>query len=192
MKKPVFYLTILLLLLPVCSSADYKVYLNNGSVISGVYSYQEMGNEVDIYFSTGSMRIPRKNILKIEVEESPEVESVPKEKPDVGPDREKTGETPPPPQSAAPADDRASRVNILKTELNSVNADIKSAEEQEAQLVAAINEKAGKRLNYNVIQLRQLEKELEPLRQELSAVQQKKAAFAVRRSSIESELKSME
>jgi hypothetical protein len=192
MKKLVFYLTILLLLLPVCSSADYKIYLNNGSVISGVHSYQEMGNEVDIYFSTGSMKIPKKNILKIEGEESPEMESVPKERPEVGQDREKTGETPAPPQSPAPADDKASGVNALKTELNSVNADIKSAEEQEVRLVAAINEKTGKRLNYNIIQLRQLEKELEPLRQELSAVQQKKAALVAQRSSIESELKSME
>jgi septal ring factor EnvC (AmiA/AmiB activator) len=58
--------------------------------------------------------------------------------------------------------------------------------------VAAINEKTGKRLNYNIIQLRQLEKELETLRQELSADQQKKAALIAQRSSIESELKSME
>jgi len=192
MKKLVFYLTILLLLLPVCSSADYKIYLNNGSVISGVHSYQETGSEVDIYFSTGSMKIPKKNILKIEGDESPEMESVPKEKPEVGQNQEKTRETTAPPQSSAPADDKTSGINALKTELNSVNADIKSAEEQEVRLVAAINEKTGKRLNYNIIQLRQLEKELEPLRQELSAVQQKKAALVAQRSSIESELKSME
>jgi hypothetical protein len=100
MKKPVFYLTILLLLLPVCSSADYKIYLNNGSVISGVYSYQETGNEVDIYFSTGSMKIPKRISLRLK-DESPEMELV-RKKAGSRAEPGKTRETTAPPQSSLP------------------------------------------------------------------------------------------
>lgn len=187
MKKIV--LIALILLLPVYAGAAYKIYLKNGSVIKGVSSYQEKGREVTIYFSTGSMVIPKENILKIEEKESPGSESVPEEKEEVQQKQEKAGEPTAPSQTPEPATDRNARMDELKAELDSVNAEISSAEKEEARLTASINEKTGSRFQYNLIQIKQLEKELEPLRQELSDVQQKKAELIKRRDEIEAEMR---
>jgi len=192
--KKIFFL-VMIVLLPVCSRAAYKIYLNNGSEISGVNSYDEAGDQVSVYFSTGSMVIPKKNILKIEGNESAEPEAVSKKGPETRPEigrempRETTTSAPSP---AVPQDDKSARKNELRVELDSVNSDIRSAEEQEAKLTATINEKTGSRTKYNLIQLKQLEKELEPLRHDLSAVQQKKVELVNRKSGIEAELKSLE
>src|SRR4030043_213672 len=123
-------LVILILLLPASSEAAYKIYLKNGSVISGVHSYEKKGGEVTVYFSRGSMAVSEKDILKI-------------------------------------------------------------VETEEARLVASINEKRGKKY-YNVIQLRQIEKETEPLQQELVSIQQKKADLIQRKASIEGELRALQ
>ena len=191
-----FFFFTLILLLPVCSWAAYKIYLNNGSVISGASSYEEAGDEVEIYFNTGSMTVPKKDIRKIEGNESPE--TTVEKTPEVGEqNQESSRETPAQAPSSGstpsmPEDDKSSRRSALQTELNSVNSDIRSTGEEEARLAAAINEKTGSRPIYNVIQQKQLEKELEPLKQERSAVQQKKADLVKRRSDIEAELKSQQ
>jgi chromosome segregation ATPase len=194
MKKIV--LIAMILLLPVYSEAAYKIFLKNGSVISGVNSYDEKGNEVNLYFSTGSMTLLKKDILKIEgtaaesmeapFTESPEAEEKP-EKP-----AETKGEAPVQPPVQERTDDNDAKVNSLKAELDSVTVELRTTEEEEANLVSTINEKTGRRFNYNLIQLKQLEKELEPLRQELHDVQQKKMELMQRRSSIEEEIRAVE
>jgi chromosome segregation ATPase len=181
-------LTVLILLLPVYAGAAYNIYLKNGSVINGVSSYQEKGKEVTIYFNTGSMMIPKENILKIEHTESEESEFVPGEEEKVQQKQENTGEVAPPSGSGA---DRFARIDELRARMDSVNAEIDSAQEREAQLAASINEKMGRRFQYNLIQLKQLERQLEPLRQELTDVRQKKADIVRQRSEIESELRSL-
>ncbi len=186
-----FFLFMTILLIPVSSLAAYKVYLSNGSVISDVTSYDEVGDKVDIYFSTGYMSVPKKDVLKIEGTESPRKESATEEEGSVTqPERrpEVPQETAVPPTPSAPADDKGARVSELKAEWDSINAEIKSAEEQEAKLVSEINEKTGN----SMYQVDQLEKELEPLRQDLNTVQQKKADLAKRMSEIENELRSLE
>ncbi len=192
MKK--FFFFLIIMLLPVYSWAAYKIYLNNGAEISGVKSYEEAGDEVNLYLDTGSMAVPKKDIFKIEGKESPVSDSSPKEEHEARPEQKQ--ETPQeivaPSTPPEPVEDKSSRITALRAELNSINAEIRSAEEQETQLVAAINEKTGARFKYNLIQLRQLEKELEPLKQELSAAQQKKAELNKKRSDIEAELKSLE
>lgn len=190
MKRIFFFMIILLL--PVYSWATYKIYLNNGSVISGVSSYDEAGDEVNIYFDTGSMSVPKKDVLKIEGKKSPDTAT--KERPEAQPEQEREAprETTIPSTTPEPADDKSARVNELKAELDSVNSEIGSTEEQEAKLVSTINEKTGSRYHYNLIQIRQLEKELEPLRQDLGAVQQKKADLIKRRADIDAEIKSLE
>jgi chromosome segregation ATPase len=181
-------LTVLILLLPVYAGAAYNIYLKNGSVINGVSSYQEKGKEVTIYFNTGSMMIPKENILKIEHTESEESEFVPGEEEKVQQKQENTGEVAPAPGAEA---DRFARIDELRAELNSVNAEIGAAQEREAQLAASINEKMGRKFQYNLIQLKQLERQLEPLRQELTDVQQKKADLVRQRDGIQAELRSL-
>jgi len=48
MKKILFI--VLILLIPVCAAAEYKIYLKNGSVISEVRSYEEKNGDVIVYF----------------------------------------------------------------------------------------------------------------------------------------------
>jgi len=192
MKRFIFFLMILLL--PVYSRAAYKIYLHNGAEISGVNSYDEVGDEVNLYLDTGSIAVPKKDILKIEGKESSVSDSGSREEQEIRPEQrqETQQEIVAPSASPGPAEDNSSRISELKAELNSINTEIRAAEEQEAQLVAAINEKTGARLKYNLIQLRQVETELEPLRQELGAVQQKKAELTKKRSELEAQLKTLE
>jgi aspartate carbamoyltransferase regulatory subunit len=181
-------LLILILLFPATSEAAYKIYLKDGSVISGVSFYEKKGEEITAYLSGGSMKISEKDILKIEGTESAEEETGPKE----------TQETQGKPDTAAtqpqvPANDKAARIDSVKTELAALYSELKDVEEQEAKLVAEINEKSGQSAkNYNIIQQKQLEKEIEPLQKELLDVQKKKEELRQKKDSLEAELRSLQ
>jgi chromosome segregation ATPase len=181
-------LVILILLLPASSEAAYKIYLKNGSVISGVHSYEKKGGEVTVYFSRGSMAVSEKDILKIEGTETLEEDLQTKEQ-----EKEEKQERPEDAvvPSQAPVDDKSARVNALMADLDAVSTEIRAVETEEARLVASINEKRGKKY-YNVIQLRQIEKETEPLQQELVSIQQKKADLIQRKASFEGELRALQ
>ena len=208
MKKILFI--VLILLIPVCAAAEYKIYLKNGSVISEVRSYEEMNGDVIVYFGTGSMTISQKDILKIGGTEPAEKETQKTDVTDIQQRQERTERAPDQSQSRTqsqeqprtqsqeqprtqePGNDKSNQINALRTELQSVISEIKAAEEQETSLVTTINQKTGRRFSYNLIQIKQLEKEVDPLKQELYAVQQKKAELVQRKSSIESELRLLE
>jgi len=179
-------LLILVLLLPVSSEAGYKIYLKNGSEMSGIVTYEKRGGEVIVYFDTGSMAISEKDILKIEETATTEKESTDEQK------KKERQESPavvvPPP----PVDNKSVRVSALTADLDNVNAEIRTAEAEEARLVASINEIKGRRFTYNYYQLRQMEKEVEPLQQQLFSIQQKKADLIQRKASIEGELRALQ
>ncbi|MDH5203303.1 MAG: hypothetical protein OEZ31_07375 [Nitrospirota bacterium] len=181
------FLLILILLLPVYSEAAYTIYLKNGSVISGVSSFEKKAGEVTIYFGGGSLGISEKDILKIEETSAPErdfgVQEVPEKQ--VKPEAPAA----PPKESA---EDKSGRVSALRAQLEAITSEIKTVEEQEAKLVAEINAKRGQRLKYNIYQLRQMEKEVEPFQQELFSTQQKKSELIQRKAAIEGELKALE
>jgi len=208
MKKILFI--VLILLIPVYAAAEYKIYLKNGSVISEVRSYEEMNGDVVVYFGAGSMTISQKDILKIGGTEPAEKETQKIDVTDIQQRQERTERAPDQsqprtqsqeqpraqsqeqPRTQEPGNDKSNKIDALRTELQSVISEIKAAEEQEAGLVTTINQKTGRRFSYNLIQIKQLEKEVEPLKQELYAVQQKKAELVQRKSSIESELRLLE
>lgn len=208
MKKILFI--VLILLIPVYAAAEYKIYLKNGSVISEVRSYEEMNGDVIVYFGTGSMTISQKDILKIGGTEPAEKETQKTDVTDIQQQQERNERAPDQSQSRTqsqeqprtqsqeqprtqePGNDKSNKIDALRTELQSVISEIKAAEEQEAGLVTTINQKTGRRFSYNLIQMKQLEKEVEPLKQQLYAVQQKKAELVQRKSSIESELRLLE
>ena len=190
MKKIIFFVVILLI--PVCAGAAYTIYLKNGSVISDVRSYNEAGEEISVYFQTGAMVIPRRDILRITGEETPE-KAAPEAAQETGDGQiprkmakrnlRKAGRKPRNRQeqpagsalpSEDPSDDRNARMTAVKSELDSVYAEIRTVEADEARLVKEINEKRSSRFNYNKYQMNQLIKETEPLQQELFGVQQKK------------------
>lgn len=191
MKKVV--ILIIVLLFPAYSYAAYKIYLKNGSVISGASSYQEREGEIEVYFSTGSMTIPAKDVLKIEGKEEPAAENTPEEKTETPQKKERAEEATVPAAVSQPADDKIAKANALKAEIDSITSEIRSTEEKEAQLVSAINEKVGSSsLYYDTLQFKQMEKELAPMKQELRGVQQKKQELLQKRNSLEAEFKSLE
>ena len=169
------------------SEAAYKIFLKNGSVIAGVSSFEKKAGEVTIYFGGGSLGISEKDILKIEETTESEKDFLSQEIPEK---QEKPEEAVVPTQR--PEADKSGRVNALRAELEAVTSEIKTVEEQETRLVTEINAKRGQRLKYNIYQLRQMEKEVEPLQQELFSIQQKKSELIQRKAYIEGELRALE
>jgi hypothetical protein len=181
-------LWVLIVLFPVCSDAAYKIYLKNGSVISGVSSYEKTDGVVNIFFGGGSLGVPKNDILKIEETEAPEMDFRMKQAP------EGREETPPPSPPPSPTEtiDRTPQVDSLKAQIESVDAEIKSTETEEAGLVQRINDRRGARLSYNSLQMRQLESDLAPMRQQLSDVQMRKGALLQKKADLEAQLKLLE
>jgi len=180
------FLWILILLLPVCSDAAYKIYLKNGSVISGVSSYEKTDGNVNIFFGGGSMGIPARDILRIEETETPEMDFRMKQAP------EGREEAPPPPPPPIDTVDKSPQMDSLKAQIEAVDAEIRATETEETDLVQRINDRKNVRLTYNSLQLRQLESDLAPLRQQLSDVQMKKGALLQKKADLEAQLKALQ
>ncbi len=178
-------LLVLVLLFTIPADAAFKVYLKNGSVLSGVSSYEKKGGEVIIYYGGGSIGVPEREVLKIEETEAPEKDFR-------GPEAPPVEEAIPSPPPAEETGNKAARTDALRAELDSVNSEIQAVEAEEARIVQAINNRKGVRLTYNTLQLRQLESDLAPLQQELSNIQMKKGALYQRRATLESELQSLQ
>ena len=79
----IFFLASCILYFASVSEADaaYKIYLKNGSVISGVSSYNKSEGEIKFYFEGGMIGIPEKDILKIESGKEPVKDMTAPEKP---------------------------------------------------------------------------------------------------------------
>ena len=209
MKKIIFL--VVFLLIPVCAGAAFTIYLKNGSVISDVRTYNEAGGEISVYFQAGSMVIPRSDILRITGEDPPEkaaTEEIPETPEMQGQGTQKNGEKQIPagrqeiregqeqsvtsPAPEEPVDDKNTRMREVKSELDSVYAEFRTVEADEARLVKEINKKRSSRVNYNQYQMNQLIKETEPLQQELFSVQQKKEELRQRKDVLENELRSLQ
>jgi hypothetical protein len=189
MKRIVFCI-ILLLVIPLTAKADYTFYLKNGSEISDVKTYAEQGGEVTVYFTTGSMIIPKDNILRIEGSESAEENTGGEVKTDTQELREKQGETGT--KSEVARDEKSAQRDMLQKEADSVTDELRTTEQREMYLVTTINEKIGADKSYNIIQRKQLEKEIEPLKTELSAVQNKKTELLKKRASLADQIRSLQ
>ncbi len=196
MKKVL--ITFLMLLLPVCDLAAYQVYLNNGSVISGVRSYDESDDEVTLHIGTGSLTVPKKDVLRIEGGEQP-MEEKAKEGKDVKPEQKPEGlEAPPPAVAPAPtsepgqsAQERAAKADELRTSLRSIDEEMRSTEQEEARLNAAINQKKSSPPSYDIDERRQVESEIATLSQSLNSILLKKADLVNRKAEIENELRTL-
>lgn len=208
MKKILVLLFILLL--PAYSEAAYKIILKNGASIDEVRTYSESGDEINLYFDTGSMSILKRDVLRIEGSESPSVEDEqqeaqpgqePPSQQEAQSDQEKPAlEEAEPAQdrqdgkqdSPKPADDgRQTRFNQLNNELNAINNELKTVQGREGDLVKEINDRSSRKF-YNEYQLRQLEKEVNPLKQELAEVQRAKDQLFQKKLSIENQIRALQ
>jgi hypothetical protein len=182
------FLLIFILLFPSYSEAAYKIYLKNGSIITGVSSYTKMGGEFTLYIGGGIFGISENDILKIEETEAPEKDFRSKEIPENGQEATAPAQAP----IEEPADrEKAARVNSLQADLDTINSELKTVEENEARLKASIEEKLASKTRYNPYQRYLIEKQIEPLQQELSQVQEKKGGLLQRKAYIEGELRSL-
>lgn len=194
MKKIVFI--IMFFLIPAFVFADYTVIMKNGTELTGIKSYTEKGDEIYLYLETGYMIFPKKEILGIEGSETVEAdESENKTDAEKAENQDREGikerqliqERTEEKQEAS----EKTRFNELANEYKSLMSEIRKLESAENLLVNQINEKTGKRFSYNTIQLKQLEKEIEPLNKELNEIRQKKAGLVKRKNAVEAELQDM-
>lgn len=175
-----------MLFFPSLAEAAYTVYLKNGSTITGVRSYERQDTEVVIEFGGGSVGIPARDILKIETSETP-VRDFRKEEP-----ADAAGLPEPAPAIMGAPDDQEARTSALRAEQDSIDEELKAVLEEEERIRKEIAEKQGRRTRYNIYQLRQLEKDLEPLEQDLYSVRQRKNDLLQRKTQTEEELKAPE
>jgi len=60
------FIIFLAILLPILSEAAYKIYLNNGQVMTGVNEIKEEGGKIKIYKYGIMLELPKANVIKIE------------------------------------------------------------------------------------------------------------------------------
>jgi hypothetical protein len=174
--------------MPAYSEAAYKIYLKNGSEISGVSSYEKRAGEVIIYYGGGSIGIPEKDIVKIEETGAPEKDFGKEETPEAV-----AGKAPAEVPAEEPAvTEKTERANTLQADLDAINTELKSLQDNEASMKASIDEKMSVRSRYNPYQRYIIEKDIEPLQEELSTIQQKKLQLLQRKAYIEGEMKSLQ
>lgn len=175
-----------MLFFPILVEAAYTVYLKNGSTITGVRSYERQDKEVVIEFGGGSVGIPAQDVLKIEASETPVRDFRKEESGDAA------GLPEPAPAIMGAPDDQEARAGALKAEQDSIDEELKAVLEEEERIRKEIAEKQGRRTRYNIYQLRQLEKELEPLEQDLYSIRQRKNDLLQRKTQTEEETRSPE
>ena len=192
-------LLLLILLLPSYTVAAYKIYLKNGAEIPDVKTYSESGGDVYLYFSSGQMVVPKKDILRIEGSETTEPQTETGEPESLhdtrtSPEVRTPQEQPAGTESSSPADtdNKAARLAELRTEHDSIISELRDVQAQESRLVKEINEKTGRRFSYNLIQMKQLEKEVEPLNTELVNVQQRRSELLQRKEAVEKEISQLQ
>jgi hypothetical protein len=178
-------LFILILLLPSHSEAAYNIYLKNGSTITGVSSYEKKDGDYIINFEGGSVGISETDVVKIEETKAPVMDFSPEE-------TQKTeGEQTAPAEAPAEAD-KAAKISALKTELETLDSELKTLGDKEEKVRASIDEKRSEKLRWNPYQRHLLDKEMEPLQNELSTIQDRKTELLQRRAYIEGQLRTME
>lgn len=176
-------LLILILLLPVSTEAAYKIHLQDGSVVSGVWFFEKNGSDVVLYLKDGSMLVSEKDIIKIEETEYedryvfPAQEQAAQEIVTIIPSEE-------------PASDQIVEMESLLSEVETLNEEIRQVNLEEARLVTAINE-INTKPTWNQYQVLAVEQEVRPYSEELRAVQQKKIELLEKKGSLETEIRQL-
>lgn len=195
MRKCILCILILILLSGFAEAA-FTVYLKSGSSIPGVYSFEEEGDRVVLHLRGGQMKLPKADILKI-VETGLSEVSVSESPPDMesaeegATEAEEQLQTEP---SISRADEeKVARMKELKTQFDSYQSEIRAVETEEAQLIAEINAGQEKRGTlWNNYQIRQLERELMPLRQKLQDVQKRKVELLDKRNMMADQIRALQ
>jgi len=176
-------LLILILFFPVSSEAAYKIYLKDGTVISGIQFYEKKGSDVGLFFKDGSMHVSEEDILKIEGKESDESYVLPEEVQEMKEDVTIT----PRQETASDKSEKIERIKALQADVEAFNEEIRLVNIEEARLVTLINEKSSQP-TWNQYQVLSTQEEVKPLAEELRAIQQKKIKLLERKGALEREI----
>ena len=195
MKKFILCLFVLILLSGFAEAA-FTVYLKSGSSISSIHSFEEEGDQVVLHVSGGQMKLPKADILKIvetEYSEATVSDSLSNtesaEESVTETDEQRSTE----PSISRADEEKGARLKELRTQFDSYQSDIRAVEAEEAQLIAqfnAIQEKRG--TMWNNYQIRQLERELMPLREKLQDVQKRKAELLDKRNMMADQIRALQ
>jgi hypothetical protein len=192
----IMIMSLMILLLPAGVSADYTIYLVSGSRISGITSIQDKGDMITVYLQEGLMNIQRSEVLAIEEQEMPADEEIRESGTESPGERTIQGREEQTEKASAQEirtiDDNTGKINALRAEFDSVTAEIRDIESKEAKLVSLINDKSGSRQVYNQYQLRQLENDLMPYRQDLRDIQHTKIELLDRRNSLADQIRDLQ
>jgi hypothetical protein len=192
----IMIMSLMILLLPAGVSADYTIYLVSGSRISGITSIQDKGDMITVYLQEGLMNIQRSEVLAIEEQEMPADEEIRESGTESPGERTIQGREEQTEKASAQeirtTDDNTGKINVLRAEFDSVTAEIRDIESKEAKLVSLINDKSGSRQVYNQYQLRQLENDLMPYRQDLRDIQHTKIELLDRRNSLADQIRELQ
>ena len=196
--RRVFLIVMFVLLFPLPSMAEYKFYLRNGSVLVGK-EYERKGDKVIIQFDSGMLGIPYGDILKIEeISNRPNSSSISELRSPVQEDTTGTASadgqkiTDQGLQGGAPAIDKYERLSELRSDLDALDSQIRTAEEEEQSAQQSIDTISNRRFKYNRMQFMKLQQDLEPLQQKLYSAQQKKAELLQRKAHIQAEINTLE
>ena len=96
-------------------------------------------------------------------------------------------------EKMAPAEaDKGAKTSALRTELENIDSELKALEDREEKIRASIDEKRSEKLRWNPYQRHLLDKEMEPLQNEVSTIQERKTELLQRKAYIEGQLRTME
>jgi predicted RNase H-like nuclease (RuvC/YqgF family) len=186
----------MLILLTGFAEAAFTVYLKSGSSLSGIHSFEEEGDQVVLHLSGGQMKLPKADILKIVETEYSDV-TVSESLSNTESTEESATETDAPlptePSLSSADEEKNARIKELMTQFDTYQSDIRQVEAEEAQLIAqynAIQEKRG--TLWNNYQIRQLERELMPLREKLQDVQRRKAELLDKRNVMADQIRALQ
>ena len=216
MKKLSAIVFILILTLTLPAYAAFRVYLKNGSVISGVLTHQVDADELMVTTKLGTFGVPRNEVLKIEEYKQSEEED--------SPEPAKSTDTAQPPaiksdkdhkkaasQQTKPPPPLQDKMNQLKTRLSEIETRLSFIQSREDR-VKQLNDEYGvtklrienlyqisrsrpltsveqQQNQMNFLRKRKLEEEAAQLKPEVDALMQEKAGLQQEKEQIEQQLR---
>jgi hypothetical protein len=179
-------LLILILLLPIPTESAYKIYLKDGSVISGVEYYEKEGSDVGLFFEDGAMQVSEEDILKIEGKESVGSYIPPEDTQEITDDTSVTA-----PREASDRTENIAKLRAIQADVDALNEEIRKVNIEEARLVTVIND-INSKPTWNQYQVLAIEQEVKPYAEELRAVQQKKIELLEKKGTLETEISELQ
>lgn len=131
------------------ADAAYKIYLKNGSVITGVKYYEKSHGEIKVFFEGGMIGIPEKDISKIEETTEPvkDVRSKEKISEEIKEETKKDIQ----PEGILPETEISEKITSLKERIEEIDKRISEIDKKEADLKNLQEEHRQTRLRTEVL-----------------------------------------